>query len=159
MIGEIRNRPSWTSPQVSTEGLVVDVEYLVARLPRLSTDLETDAGKAAADIDFENDYTWSAARRTKLVGELQMLALDLAPGTELDVTRRSRERGGMPKAGLPHASGSSTSCASPTSRWPASSSTARGRTSASSTPTCSTVASTTGTAATTRIFSASSPKH
>ena len=84
MIGEIRRRESWTKRQSSADKVVVDVEYLVARLKKLSVDLQDDAGVQAADLDFAQSYAWSAARERKLLGELQMLALDLAPGTKLD---------------------------------------------------------------------------
>lgn len=102
MIGEIRRRESWTARPAAVELAVVDVDYLVARLKKLSVELQDDAGKAAASFDPSQDYAWSPARERKLIGELQMLALDLAPGTKVEELPTAFEAWRDAVDGLPH---------------------------------------------------------
>lgn len=78
----VRSARSWRVVEAGGERLSIDVEYLVDRLRELSRTL---AGDAAAQQDaLDRQLRMDPELSTRLVAELRMLALDLAPGTDVD---------------------------------------------------------------------------
>ena len=81
-IEAIRRRPSWSEQRDGGEGVKIDLEFLVDRLHDLSRELQDDA---ASQFDvLSGQLRLSEARERALLGELQLLVLDLAPGTDLE---------------------------------------------------------------------------
>lgn len=78
----VREQPSWSSRLRSGEELIVDVEFLVEKLRLLSAMLAADAA-AQTDV-LDTRLKLNPGRRRKLIEELELIALDLAPGTGLD---------------------------------------------------------------------------
>ncbi|MGH2934884.1 MAG: HsdM family class I SAM-dependent methyltransferase [Gaiellaceae bacterium] len=76
----ISEQPPWPSRFQSGESFEIDVEALVERLRRLSRRLGDDAN---AQVEFLEAYvSLDADRERKLLEELELLALDIAPGTD-----------------------------------------------------------------------------
>jgi hypothetical protein len=80
-IDNVRSQPLW-SLRLAEEELQVDVEALVERLRRLSRTLADDASAQVDRLDAA--LRLNPGRERKLVEELEMIALDIAPGTALD---------------------------------------------------------------------------
>jgi hypothetical protein len=78
----ISQQAPWPSRFQSGESFEIDVEALVERLRRLSLRLADDAD---AQVEALDTYvSLDADRERKLLEELQLLALDIAPGTDPD---------------------------------------------------------------------------
>lgn len=76
----ICHQPPWPSRYHGGESFEIDVDALVERLRRLSRELADDAD---AQIDELDTYvSFDAERERKLLEELELLALDIAPGTD-----------------------------------------------------------------------------
>ena len=75
----ISHQPPWPSRFNSAESLEIDVDALVERLRRLSRELADDAG--AQGDELENWVSFQERER-KLLEELVLLALEIAPGTD-----------------------------------------------------------------------------
>ena len=76
----ISDQPPWPSRFQGGESFEIDVEALVERLQRLSRELADDAN---AQIEqFDAYVSVDADRERKLLEELELLALDIAPGTD-----------------------------------------------------------------------------
>lgn len=78
----VRSQPLWSERLAREEGVEVDVEALVDRLRRLSRRLADDA--AAQHEQLDGFLRLNPARERKLVEELELLALDVAPGTDIE---------------------------------------------------------------------------
>ncbi len=78
----VRRAPSWRVVEAGGEALQIDVEYLVDRLRDLSRALAHDASAQQDALDRQLRMDPDLAER--LVAELKMLALDLAPGVDVD---------------------------------------------------------------------------
>jgi N-6 DNA Methylase/Eco57I restriction-modification methylase len=81
-IDYVRRQPLWSERLAREEDVEVDVEALVDRLRRLSRLLADDA--AAQHEQLDGLLRLNPARRRKLVEELELLALDVAPGTDIE---------------------------------------------------------------------------
>lgn len=81
-VQRIRTSPSWVQLEAEGDELRIDLEYLVARLRRLSLMLAEDA--ASQYEALERALSLSPTRERSLLGELRMLALDISPGTSFD---------------------------------------------------------------------------
>jgi hypothetical protein len=79
-IADVRAQPLWTD-RLAEHELEVDVEALVDRLRRLSRLLADDAAAQTSQLD--DFLRFNPGRERRLVEELEMLALDIAPGTDL----------------------------------------------------------------------------
>ena len=80
-IQEVRQARAWSQREGSGEGIEIDLEFLVDRLHDLSRALQEDA---ASQFDtLRRQLAITEGRERALLGELQLLVLDLAPGTEL----------------------------------------------------------------------------
>jgi len=78
-VEEVRQADSWS--QRESQGVEIDIEFLVDRLHDLSRLLQ---GDAADQFDaLRRQLTISQGSEQALLGELELLALDLAPGTDL----------------------------------------------------------------------------
>jgi hypothetical protein len=86
-IAHVRTQPLWSERLAHEEGVEVDVEALVDRLRRLSRRIADDA--AAQHERLEAFLQLNPARASKLVEELQLLALDVAPGTDVEQLPRT----------------------------------------------------------------------
>jgi hypothetical protein len=120
----------WAEKAMAGELLEVDVDFLVAQLRDLSQLLAEDA--AAQDEALRQTLMLQPGREKTLLRELDLLALDIAPGTDpktLPGTVEDYRHGN----GRPGAFGISTCSGSRSSPSPASCSTGLGRTSALST--------------------------
>ena len=80
-ITTIREQQPWAM-RPGARTLEVDVDYLVERLRRLAERLTDDAAMQADEL--ERVIALDPGREQRVVGELKLLALDLAPGTQLD---------------------------------------------------------------------------
>lgn len=76
----IAKQPPWPVRFQGTENFTVDVEALVERLRRLSLRLADDAGTQIEDLS--SYLALNPAGGPKLLEELQLLAQDIAPGTD-----------------------------------------------------------------------------
>lgn len=81
-IAHVREQKPWAARLAEGEDVEVDVEFLVERLRALSRVLAEDA--AAQDDRLDEFVHLNPARERKLLGELRLLALDIAPGTDLE---------------------------------------------------------------------------
>jgi hypothetical protein len=78
----IAEQPPWPVRFHGTESFAVDVEALVERLRRLSIALAEDAGTQFDEL--RDHLALNPDREQKLLGELTLLAQDIAPGTPPD---------------------------------------------------------------------------
>ncbi|MGI8845941.1 MAG: HsdM family class I SAM-dependent methyltransferase, partial [Thermoleophilaceae bacterium] len=80
-IQEIRQARSWSQREGPGKAIEIDLDFLVDRLHDLSRALQADA---ASQFDsLRRQLAISEGREPAMLGELQLLALDLAPGTDL----------------------------------------------------------------------------
>jgi len=81
-IKHVRQQSPWPSRLAGGEPVEVDTEYLVEKLRLLSRELVDDAEE---QFDRLLEYlSLNPGRERKLIEELEMLALDIAPGTHID---------------------------------------------------------------------------
>jgi hypothetical protein len=78
----ISHQPPWPSRFQGAESFAIDVEALVERLRRLSQRLTDDAN--AQIEEFDAYISFDERRERKVLEELMLLALDVAPGTDTD---------------------------------------------------------------------------
>jgi hypothetical protein len=97
-IKHVRELPSWAGRIAQGEPVEVDIEFLVEQLRVLSRRLAEDAG--AQRESLEDFLRYHAGREPKLLEELRLLALDIAPGTDLDALPSSID-GWAESNGLP----------------------------------------------------------
>lgn len=81
-IAHVATRESWASRLAAGEAPDVDVEFLVERLRLLSRELADDAG-AQTDL-LDGFVRLNPSRERRLLQELGLLALDIAPGADLE---------------------------------------------------------------------------
>ena len=80
-VARIRSARSWLEREQRGEVVQIDLDFLVERLRDLSRLLQDDAARHF-DV-LERSLAMSAARERGLLGELELIALDLAPGADL----------------------------------------------------------------------------
>ena len=81
-VARIRSARAWTEREERGDVIEVDIEFLVDRLRVLSRRLQADA---ADQFDvLQRHLQVSPGRERALLRELELLALDLAPGTETE---------------------------------------------------------------------------
>lgn len=80
-IEHVGHQPSWAKRLAAGEDVQVDVEYLVEQLRLLAAQLGADAGAATEELD--RYLAAAAGRDERLLHELEQIALDLEPGTDL----------------------------------------------------------------------------
>ncbi|MCC6223311.1 MAG: N-6 DNA methylase [Thermoleophilia bacterium] len=80
-IEHVRDQQAWAARLRGGDPVEVDVEYLVAQLRRLSRTLADDVAAQPELLDASLEL--NPDRESKLVKELELLALDVAPGIEL----------------------------------------------------------------------------
>lgn len=86
-IAQVAGEENWTTRFQSGESLEIDVEALVERLRRLSVSLAADAkGKVGELEDF---LSFNSARERHLQDELELLALEVAPGTDPELVPKT----------------------------------------------------------------------
>ena len=78
----ISHQPAWSSRFRGSESFEIDVDALVERLFRLSLRLADDAHAQVEELNVQ--LSLEPAREEKLLEELELLALDVAPGTDPD---------------------------------------------------------------------------
>lgn len=81
-ITRIRRARRWSVVEAEGEAPTIDLEYLVDRLRGLSRTLADDAAAQSEQLDRFLEF--NPGIEQALVGELQTLALELAPGTQED---------------------------------------------------------------------------
>lgn len=81
-IDYVATRRPWVERRAAGEPVEVDVEFLVARLRLLARELADDAAAQAEHLDAF--LRLNEGRAARILGELQLLANDLAPGVDLD---------------------------------------------------------------------------
>jgi N-6 DNA Methylase len=81
-VAYIAHQRPWPSRFQGSESFAIDVEALVERLRRLSRQLADDAGGQVEEL--LTYVSFEPGRETKLLNELELLALDIAPGTATD---------------------------------------------------------------------------
>jgi type I restriction-modification system DNA methylase subunit len=79
-VAHIRGARSWTEREDRGETVEVDIEFLVDRLRELSRLLQADAAEQFDALQAQLDV--SPGRERALLRELELLVLDLAPGTD-----------------------------------------------------------------------------
>lgn len=98
-IADVSNHRRWGLGLPDEDSIEVDVEALVERLRRLSRLLADDAG-AQEDL-LQRYLRLNPGRDRRLLEELQMLALDFAPGTNVaampDTVARWKDEPGLPQ--------------------------------------------------------------
>ncbi len=80
-VQEVRQARAWSQREGPGQGVEIDLEFLVDRLHDLSRLLQGDASDQFDAL--RRQLAISSGRERALLGELQLLALDLAPGTDL----------------------------------------------------------------------------
>jgi hypothetical protein len=105
-VRHIAHQEPWSQRFASGESLAIDVEALVERLRRLSVELAEDAGAQVEQL--ERYIALNEARVRTLQEELELLAEDLAPGTDPRRCRPSPQAG-APRLGFRVRSGTGTS--------------------------------------------------
>lgn len=81
-IEHVRRQEPWPNRLAHEPTLTVDVEFLVEQLRHLSRELAADAGSRVEDLRYFLQL--NPAREKRLLDELRILALELAPGTDTD---------------------------------------------------------------------------
>jgi len=90
----IAQQPSWSGRLHADDAPEIDVDALVERLRLLSRRLQEDAAAQADALD--RSLAMNPAREPRLLDELRMLALEIAPGTDLPRVGGRATRHGVP---------------------------------------------------------------
>ena len=90
----IAQQPSWSGRLHADDAPEIDVDALVERLRLLSRRLQEDAAAQADALD--RFLAMNPAREPRLLDELRMLALEIAPGTDLPRVGGRATRHGVP---------------------------------------------------------------
>jgi type I restriction-modification system DNA methylase subunit len=81
-IDRIRIARSWTEREERGETVEIDLDFLVDRLRRLSIEMQADAADQRQTL--ERALKLQSGRERALLRELELIALDLAPGLDLE---------------------------------------------------------------------------
>ncbi len=81
-VKHLSEQRDWASRFAAGETFAIDVEALVERLRRLAAELADDA--SAQMTELERFLSFDPGRERKLLEELELLALEIAPGTDPD---------------------------------------------------------------------------